>query len=194
MRNAEWRKPTPFGFTFRTGQSAFTLIELLVVIAIIGILAALLFPAIRKSQETGRSAACLSNLHQLGIALQLYVQDNENHLPIMYDKSLAPDIGTNRPTVEIVLTNHLGSIQILRCPSDRNHVFETTGSSYSWNSALNGQDADHLDFVGLTDLPHQIPVMYDKEKFHIVRGYSRAINYLFADGHLKNMLEIQITK
>jgi prepilin-type N-terminal cleavage/methylation domain-containing protein/prepilin-type processing-associated H-X9-DG protein len=173
---------------------AFTLVELLVVIAIIGILVALILPAIRKSRETGRSAACISNLHQFGIALQLYVQDNQNSLPVMYDKSLVLTIGTNQPTVDFVLSNHLGTAQILRCPSDVRGIFKSTGSSYSWNSALNGQDADHLQLIGITDLPHQIPVMFDKEKFHIVRGDKRAINYLFADGHLKNTLEIQVTK
>jgi prepilin-type N-terminal cleavage/methylation domain-containing protein/prepilin-type processing-associated H-X9-DG protein len=176
------------------GKRAFTLIELLVVIAIIGLLAALLLPALTRTKETGRSAACLSNLHQLGIALQLYVQDSQNRLPTMYDRSTNAVTGTNGQSVDLVLSNHLGSLAVLRCPSDGKQIYETTGSSYSWNSALNGQDADHLDLVGLTDKPHQIPVMFDKEKFHIVRGHARAVNYLFADGHIKNLLEIQVNR
>jgi prepilin-type N-terminal cleavage/methylation domain-containing protein/prepilin-type processing-associated H-X9-DG protein len=174
-----------------TRGRAFTLIELLVVIGIIGILAALLLPAVTRTQETGRSAACLSNLHQLGLDLQLYVQDNQNRLPTMYDKSLVPGMGTNGPTINMVLSNYLGNVEILHCPSDPT-VYQATGSSYSWNSALNGQDADHLSLLGLTDYPHQIPVMMDKEKFHILRGELRAKNYLFADGHIKNLLEITV--
>src|SRR3954463_10193494 len=90
-------------------KAAFTLIELLIVIAIIAILAALLLPVLGRARESGRSAACLSNLHQIGIALQLYVQDNENILPTMYDTPLATNSlpGTNIVSVNMVLTNYL---------------------------------------------------------------------------------------
>ena len=62
-------------------MGAFTLIELLVVIAIIAILAALLLPALTQAKEAGRRAGCKSNLHQQGIALTVYAQDNNNYLP-----------------------------------------------------------------------------------------------------------------
>jgi prepilin-type processing-associated H-X9-DG protein len=166
---------------------------MLVVIAIIGILAALLLPAISRAKENGRGAMCLSNLHQMGITLQLYVQDNENHLPYMRDKSTNSIAGTNLPSVDVVLAGHLGSLQVLRCPSDKKHIFETTGSSYAWNSLLNGQDADHLHAL-VTDKPHQIPLFFDKEGFHRARGEKRAMNFLYADGHLKNLLELEGTR
>jgi prepilin-type N-terminal cleavage/methylation domain-containing protein/prepilin-type processing-associated H-X9-DG protein len=62
-------------------KSAFTLTELLVVIAIISILAALLLPALSSGRDAGRKAQCLSNLRQIGIAIQTYAADNDGTIP-----------------------------------------------------------------------------------------------------------------
>jgi prepilin-type N-terminal cleavage/methylation domain-containing protein len=72
---------TPAGALRPFRGAAFTLIELLVVLAIIGILAALLLPALASGQREGRKAGCLSNLRQLGIAATLYASDNSGVLP-----------------------------------------------------------------------------------------------------------------
>lgn len=171
-----------------SGLEAFTLIELLVVMAVISLLAALLLPALGRAKESGRATGCLSNLHQIGIALQLYVQDNRNRLPYMNDQSLTT---TNPfPPPNVVLSNYLGNVNVMRCPSDKRQVFENTGSSYAWNSLLNGQDADHLTALGIKFDPHQIPLMFDKDRFHAARGPKKALNFLYADGHIKNLLEM----
>ena len=60
-------------------ETAFTLIELLVVIAIIAILAALLLPTLAKAKAAGLSAACKSNLHQIGIAMKLYTDESQKY-------------------------------------------------------------------------------------------------------------------
>jgi prepilin-type N-terminal cleavage/methylation domain-containing protein/prepilin-type processing-associated H-X9-DG protein len=64
-----------------SAQSGFSLIELLVVIAIIALLAALLLPALASAREAGRKANCLSNLHQIGIAIHAYANDSEGKIP-----------------------------------------------------------------------------------------------------------------
>jgi len=179
------------------GEAAFTLIELLVVISIIAILAALLMPALGRAKESGRAVACISNLRQIGIALQVYVDGNNQRLPLMRDRLAQSD--TNQPptntlqSVEVVLRDELGNTNVLRCPSDRQDLFAQTGSSYAWNSLLNGQRADNLNVLGLHFDPHAIPVFFDKEAFHAARGPAKAVNYLYADGHIKNLLAIEGT-
>jgi prepilin-type N-terminal cleavage/methylation domain-containing protein len=175
-------------------KRGFTLIELLLVIAILAILAGILLPVLSRTKEAARSAACLSNLHQIGIALQIYVSDNQNRLPVAFDRSTNSAAPSNGPAINQVLAVQTANVSnIFLCPADRKQLFELTGSSYSWNSLLNGQDADRLQVFGMAFNPHQIPLVYDKEKFHFVHGDTRAVNYLYADQHIKNLLEMQGT-
>jgi prepilin-type N-terminal cleavage/methylation domain-containing protein/prepilin-type processing-associated H-X9-DG protein len=173
---------------------AFTLIELLVTIAVIAILASLLLPTLGRASETGRATACKSNLHQIGVALQLYVEESKNRMPTMYDVVQNTNSTTNRPIINMVLSNQLGSQRVLRCPSDLPRLFEQTGSSYSWNTLVNGQDADSLQIFTLRLPTTKVPLVFDKEGFHAALGARRAVNYLYADGHIKNLLIIQGTQ
>jgi prepilin-type N-terminal cleavage/methylation domain-containing protein len=65
----------------RSKSTGFTLIELLVVIAIIAILAAMLLPALSAAKEKAQRTYCLNNMKQLGLALNMYVNDNNDFMP-----------------------------------------------------------------------------------------------------------------
>lgn len=70
-------------------RGAFTLVEILVVLAIIGILSAILFPAFARVQESGHQTNCVSNLQQIGLAVQQYYQDTKRYPDSIVD--LLPD-------------------------------------------------------------------------------------------------------
>lgn len=175
--------------------TAFTLVELLVIMGSLVVLAALLLPVLGRTKEAGRSTACLSNLRQIGIAFQLYCQDNNNRLPVLQNLGATNDpTATNLALPNVVLSNYAGNPEIFRCPSDRQRIFENTGSSYWWNTFLNGQDADHLSIGPIQFDAHNIPLMFDKEAFHKARGANKDVNYLYADGRIQNILVLEGTK
>jgi prepilin-type N-terminal cleavage/methylation domain-containing protein/prepilin-type processing-associated H-X9-DG protein len=97
------------------GSRGFTLIELLVVVAIIAILAALLLPALSRAKGAARSASCKSNLHQMGLALNLYLQDNRERYP---RESISPNSFARSGRWTVALLPILsGTGDRLFCPS-----------------------------------------------------------------------------
>src|SRR6185369_7309325 len=90
--------------------AAFTLVELLVVIAIIGVLVALLLPAVQAARESARSVQCRSNLHQIGIAVLQYYEATKGkfflHHPFQAD--VASQFGSGDSFAEIYWEDKLG--------------------------------------------------------------------------------------
>ena len=108
-----------------TFSIAFTLVELLVVISIIGLLAGLAVPAINGGLKSAKAGACLSNLHQIGVATMAYAADNSFKLPDagsgtsdMWATKLATFISTGTKSKKSIFV----------CPGCEKRVVEATGT------------------------------------------------------------------
>jgi prepilin-type processing-associated H-X9-DG protein/prepilin-type N-terminal cleavage/methylation domain-containing protein len=119
--NLDWEKlyTMKWSLVYHKNQRkvGFTLIELLVVIAIIAILAAILFPVFATAREKARQITCASNEKQIGLADLQYIQDNDEHYP-MVDYYAYPNGVKELITWTIALQPYSKSTAVYKCPSD----------------------------------------------------------------------------
>jgi len=158
-------------------KKSFTLVELLVVIGIIAVLAAMLMPALAKARESANRADCINNLKQIGIAIQLYSNDNRNRMPVGGDGSSYGTVNL-QPLLDI---EAIQSPKIFICRSSKDT--ESNSKNDSDVYSLADDNCSYLYYAGfvMTDLTADMGYMRDKDKNHTKPGYG---NVLFGDGHV----------
>jgi prepilin-type N-terminal cleavage/methylation domain-containing protein/prepilin-type processing-associated H-X9-DG protein len=184
---------------------AFTLIELLVVIAIIAVLATLGYAAADSVIGKGHATKCLSNMRQIGAAMQMFVAENGGRLPAVEHK--------NQTSWTNSLGAFLGTNFIGRCPS-LNHYPERIAVTYGWNDMLSDPTTSQGLLVSRLSSPSSTVAVAEKQSgagrfdhFHFrkalgTRGrisfamfegfvnttaHGPSANYLFVDGHVESI-------
>jgi prepilin-type N-terminal cleavage/methylation domain-containing protein/prepilin-type processing-associated H-X9-DG protein len=187
-------------------RPAFTLVELLVVIAIIGVLVALLMPAIQAARESSRSAQCKSNLRQIGLAMTQYLdrQGERGKFPLVARLPSVNDPKKPLPTLFDVLAPFCEkNRELFHCPSDYYQVpgdkaedgvyqtwFDKEGLSYDYPALqLAGKSRPEVldQFVGYGGSA-TVWIVFDFESFHGPPAQNGSQNYAYLDGHVDGIV------
>ena len=185
---------------------AFTLVELLVVIALLAVLASLAYAGAGVMIGKGQAAKCLSNMRQIGAAMQMFANDHDGRLPgtahgVSWTNSLGAYLGTN----------FLG-----KCPAVPEHRARVT---YGWNDSLADAKGVGIKLASArtpsaTMAAAELATNQSSEHFHFAGGrggasrvtpnqfeaavnvevHNGSANYLFVEGHVENLAWTEVQR
>ena len=169
----------------------FTLVELLVVIVVIGILVAMLLPAVNYVRARAQSMQCRSNLRQIGLAMQTYL-DSQGPKGRYPEAAVLPSLTPERESLaEILLPFLEENAAIFSCPADEEY-FEREGLSYEYNSSRFAKKTRKEALLGRRSgrqrrSESEYWIVHDFDNFHGPELEEGSYNYLYADGHVEGL-------
>ena len=192
----------------RRSLHGFTLVELLVVVSVIAMLMGILVPVLSRARQSAYRVACLSNLRQVGLAVQMCRDENRAKFPLArYMPSPFISI-VDDPALPQALQAHLGGeTKVFKCPGDKvvyDICEDGARTSYAYNAELAGREPDETWFPLRRIRVPEIPVLRDCDGYTFILDpphepitapfFHVRRNTLFADIHVDSYSKQEIAE